>query len=190
VRKSHALLALPLLAAVFASPREARALGPLGVEIAAKGGYGTNPDSSAPFNPLGVGLGGRAGITLLGFYGGVNVLYYLGGSQDTVSEHALLYGLEAGYGFTLADVLTIRPQIGVGNATFTTSVSNVSASASNLYLEPGVTGLIGLGMWFIGADANLLVIPGVSQASTPANGNSSSTTYTSFTLHGQVGIKF
>jgi hypothetical protein len=197
VRKSHALLALPLFGLVLALPREAHALGPLGIEIAAKGGYATNPDSSSPINPLGVGLGGRAGITLLGFYGGVNVLYYLGGSQDvgplgTLSEHFLLYGIEAGYGFTLADVLTIRPQVGVGNATFSASFSGNSAStsASNLYLEPGVTGLIALGQWFVGADANLLVIPGVNSVSTSANASTSSSTYSSFTVHGQVGIRF
>ncbi len=191
MKKSHVLVALPLLGLALATPRDAHALGPIGIEIAAKGGYATNPASSGAFNPLGVGLGGRAGITLLGFYGGVNVLYYLGGSQDQLSEHALLYGIEAGYGFTLIDILTIRPQVGVGNATFSTSYSgptvggaNIGGSASNLYLEPGVTGLIALGQWFVGADANFLVLPGVSQ------GTGSSTTETSFTLHGQVGIKF
>ena len=52
---------------------------------------------------------------------------------------------------SLIDILTIRPQIGIGNATFTTSgsanvgstnVASGSSSVSNLYLEPGVTGLV------------------------------------------------
>jgi hypothetical protein len=59
-------------------------------------------------------------------------------------------------------------------------VANVSGSTSksNLYLEPGVTGLVSLGGWFVGADLNLLFLPGMDN------------TTTAFTLHGQVGLKF
>jgi hypothetical protein len=63
------------------TPRDAHALGPLDIEIAGKAGYGTNPDSGLGFNPLGVGLGGRAGLSIFGLYAGVNVVDYLGGSQ-------------------------------------------------------------------------------------------------------------
>ncbi len=189
--------AFALCASTLMMSRDAHALGPVDLEIGAKAGVGTNPISSnngqsAP-NPLGFGLGARGGVSFLGFYGGVSLMYYIGSSQNesvpgesgSVSDHTLMYGIEAGYGFTLADILTIRPQLGIGNFTVTAS-DNVSglvsggASSSNskLYLEPGVTGLISLGGWFVGADANLLFLPG-----------SDYNTTTAFTIHGQIGIK-
>jgi hypothetical protein len=182
----------------FAMTRNAHALGPVDVEVGAKVGLATNPGKSSEGspnpNPLGFGLGARGGVDFLGFYGGVQFMYYFGSSQDvsvpgqsaSVKIHTVLYGVEAGYGITLLDILTIRPQIGIGNATFSASASGAGAanfdvggeSKSNLYLEPGVTGLVSLGLWFVGADANVLVFPGLdgSQAA--------------FSLHGQVGLKF
>ena len=195
-----------LLAAFLASsaclavPAEAHALGPVDLEIAAKGGYAGNPGSGDP-NPLGVGIGGRAGVSFLGgIYGGINLLYYFGGSSTplpgtSASVHSLLYGIEAGYGLTLVDILTLRAQLGVGNITVSNSLSgpplpgNVtvagSGSVNNLYLEPGITAMLGFGLYFIGADANLLVLPGIEK-----NSDGSSSTETAFTLHGQVGVKF
>jgi hypothetical protein len=180
----------------FAMTRNAHALGPVDIEIGAKAGLGTSPVSTSGYpNPLGFGIGGRAGVDFLGFYGGVQLMYYLGGSTDegagiTYKDHTFMYGVEAGYGFTLIDILTIRPQLGIGNATFSSSVSGSASSGdtsvgfsgggskSNLYLEPGVTGLISLGGFFIGADANLLAFPGLDDSKL------------AFTLHGQVGFKF
>jgi hypothetical protein len=179
--------------ASFAMTREAHALGPIDLEIGARAGIGTDPVSNndGP-NPLGFGLGGRAGIDFMGFYGGVSLLYYFGGSEDVgvpgetahVSAHTFMYGLDLGYGISLS-ILTIRPQLGIGNATFSggSGVSGLvngeasSGSKSNLYLEPGVTGLVSLGLWFVGADANILFFPGLDNSKA------------SFTLHGQVGIK-
>ena len=144
---------------------------------------GTNP-SSSPINPLGFGLGGRGGASFFGFYGGVDLMYYFGGSQSVlgqnVSLNTLMYGLDLGYNFKVA-ILTIRPLLGIGN--FTVS-SNVGGSASKLYLEPGLTGLVSFGTLFVGADANLLVLPGIHDS----GGNQ--TTETAFTLHGQVGVRF
>jgi hypothetical protein len=176
--------------------RDAHALGPVDLEIGAKAGVGTNPISSSnnvsPPNPLGFGLGARGGVDFLGFYGGVQLMYYFGSSENasafgesgSISFHTFMYGVEAGYGFSLS-VLTIRPQIGIGNLTISESGNlsgffggNASSSDSNLYLEPGVTALISLGGWFVGADANLLFLPGADYNTT-----------TAFTLHGQIGIK-
>jgi hypothetical protein len=181
----------------FAMTRSAHALGPVDIEVGAKVGIATNPVSNSDGrpNPLGFGLGGRAGVDFLGFYGGVQLMYYFGGSDDLsvpgesvkFSDHTFMYGFEGGYGFTLIDILTIRPQLGIGNATFSSSVSGSGAanvdvggggSQSNIYLEPGVTGLVSLAGWFVGADANLLFFPGLDGSQT------------SFSLHGQVGIKF
>jgi hypothetical protein len=186
---------------VIATTRDASALGPLDLEIGAKAGVGTAPSSwqSGAPNPLGFGLGGRAGVAIMGIYGGVNFVYYFGGSEGNVpipigggtaslSVHSMMYGVEAGYGFTLLDMLTIRPQVGLGNFTMTTSFgSSLSRDDSNVYVEPGVTAFVtvpGLG-WFVGADANLLVLPGIKDGT-----NGQSNTDTAFTLHGQIGYKF
>jgi len=187
------LVPVALCLAVLIAPTEAHALGPIDLEVAAKVGYANNPGSGDP-NPLGVGLGGRAGVAFMGAYGGVNILYYFGGTSNvniaSVSAHSLLYGIEAGYGVTLVDILTIRAQLGVGNITISSSgslgsVAAPSSSLNNLYLEPGLTGLLGFGTYFVGADANLLILPSVAQQ----NGGGSSTE-TCFTLHGQIGVKF
>ena len=113
-------------------------------------------------------------------------MYYLGGSENvpggSISEHAFMYGLDLGYNFKIA-ILTLRPLLGIGNFTVSHSGEEGSGSASNLYLEPGLTALVSLGILYVGADANILVLPGISQG----NGN---TTETAFTAHGQVGVVF
>jgi hypothetical protein len=192
MRRDSSILAAALAVgsgAVLMS-RDAHALGPVDLEVGAKAGVGSNPASTpsgstvSPSNPLGFGIGARGGVAISGFYGGVNLMYYLGSSQSvaggSASVHTVMYGVEAGYGLTLIDILTIRPQVGLGNATFSSSVDapiNLSSSKSNLYVEPGVTGIVSLGLLFVGADANLLFFPGLDNSQT------------AFTVHGQVGVK-
>jgi hypothetical protein len=193
-------------AATFAMIPRAHALGPVDLEVGARAGFATSPVSSSNGgsgpNPLGFGVGARGGVSFLGIYGGISIIYYFGSSDNvsvpgipgitpgesvSVSRHTLMYGIEAGYGFTLVDVLTIRPQIGIGNASLGGSVSgsgivNTNASAGNessLYIEPGITGLVSLGSWYVGADANLLFFTGLTENST-----------TAFSFHGQIGLKF
>jgi hypothetical protein len=198
-------LLVAALVSSFLVARDARALGPIDFELAAKGGGATNP-SSATINPLGLGAGGRGGVSFLGFYAGVDILYYVGGSHtgptgvvaetETVTQHSLMWGLDLGYNLKLS-IVTLRPQLGVGNLTIHTSTSTVdvcpnclaiglgsSSQASNLYLEPGVTALVSLGDVFVGADANVLVLPNIAS---PGGGN---TTEAAFTLHAQVGVRF
>jgi hypothetical protein len=188
--------------AMVALSGEAHAMGPIDIEAGARVGYGTNPNlggGNGP-NPLGLGVGARAGVALLGIYGGLGIDYFFGGSQDVsaggataqVSEHALKYGAELGYNIGLLDLVAIRPQLGVGNFTLygsgAVSGAGVSASGSgsrsNLYLEPGVVGLVYLGTMFVGADANVLVLPAFD------TGNNQSSTYTAFTVDAQLGVKF
>jgi hypothetical protein len=175
-------------------PRDAFALGPVDLEVAVRGGYGTSPGGGV--NPLGGSIGGRAGVKFLEFYGGLSLLYYFGESTDvpgvpgllpsgSLSAHSLLYGIDVGYGPTFFDVLTLRGVVGIGNYTLTADYLGASTSGSNLYLEPGITALLSFAGFFVGADANALILPGV----TPA-GTSSSTTDTAFTVHGQLGMKF
>lgn len=185
----------------LATEKDALALGPLDIEIGAKAGIGTTPSniSSPAPNPLGFGLGARAGVAILGFYAGGSLVYYFGGSSNvnvgtpagpasvSVSAHSLMYGVEGGYGLKLLDILTLRAQVGVGNFTLTADAGSGSSDHSNLYVEPGITGLVSLPFvgWFVGADANVLVLPDLTKDS-----SGQSQTDLAFTLHGQIGYKF
>jgi hypothetical protein len=197
-RFSVALLAGALGAGTLSTARAAHALGPIDLEAGAKLGMGTAP-SNWNVNPLGLGLGARGGVSFMGIYGGLNIVYYfgssqsqsLGGSSLSVSEHSLLYGIEAGYGMKLS-IVTLRAQLGVGSAKVTVSNSEQIAgfsgggggSQSSLYLEPGVTAMVSLGTWFVGADINALVLTGLKDTS------NQSSTDTALTWHGQVGATF
>lgn len=185
-----ARLAVPALAAVAtlgATERDAHAIGPVDIEAGARVGVGTNPDSDGP-NPFGLGLGGRAGVSIFHVYGGLSAIHYFGSSSQIPTPagtfeskySSTLLGVELGYSITAIPRLTIRPQLGIGNAAF----SFGDLSSSHLYLEPGVTALVSLGLLYIGADLNLLAIPGVDR------GSNDSKTFTAFTAHGQIGVQF
>jgi hypothetical protein len=183
--------------AIVTSARPAHALGPVDVEVGAKAGVGAEY-SGAFLNPLGFGLGARAGVVLFDhLYSGINVMYYFGASETSESVHTLMYGVEAGWGFKPLDNVIIRPQVGLGNASFSyaslsapqgsafygaTTSPTTDAARNQLYVEPGVTVLVALGMLFVGADANVLVFPGLEF------GDVNSGFF--ITLHGQVGVKF
>ena len=188
------------VAAVASFSGNAYALGPLDLEIGAKAGVGTTPSNipSGATNPLGFGLGARAGVSIMGFYGGGSIIYYFGGSENppsvpgvslpSISVHTLMYGVEGGYGMKLIDILTLRAQVGVGSYDINASGGGSSHDTSNLYVEPGVMAMITLPIvgWFVGADANVLLLTGMPDQ----NGNGTSTLDTAFTLHGQVGYTF
>lgn len=187
--KTHRLLgrffgALLLTLAIALSSREARALGPIDIEVGAKLGAASNP-VGGNVNPLNVGLGARAGVSLFGLYGGLNLVNYFG-SGDGVGGtfHALEFGGELGYSIKIA-ILTLRPQVGLGNITF--SDSTTSTSQSSFYAEPGLTALLTFGIIYLGADANALVITSAPNAESLGLTTS---TNTAFTAHGQVGITF
>jgi hypothetical protein len=176
------------------SSREAHALGPIGIEVGAQVGYGASP-GGAPVNPLGVGLGGRAGITFFNIYAGAKIMDYIG-SGDTFGGqyHALQYGGEIGYGFSIS-VLTIRPQIGVGNISLSGAAVGpdgqpVLPTGSSLYLEPGAVALITIGIVYFGADASALMITSEPAYGGPGNFQITTNFQTGFTAHGQLGISF
>lgn len=192
------ILGLASIASVT-SARTANALGPVDVEVGAKGGVGAEYDGSP--NPLGFGLGARAGVVLFDhLYGGVNLMYYFGARDGAVQT--LMYGLEAGWGFKPLDTVTIRPQVGLGNASFSYTSINPCAAQNQCfgsttypnidsdhfgrnapYVEPGTTVLVALGTLFIGADVNFLVLPVLGE-------DSAGGAMVFITLHGQVGVKF
>jgi hypothetical protein len=158
-------------------------------EAAAVVGAASNPGFIA--NPFALGFGGRAGIDLYGFYGGLSALYYVGGSFGGSGFHTLLLGAEAGYTLTLPHV-RIRPKVGFGDGTFTQTASDgvnnppISTSVGNVFVEPGVVLLAPIGPLFVGVDANALILPHFTIATT----DPSAKTYASFSAHGQVGVVF
>lgn len=189
-------------AVLFVSEKKAHALGPVDVEVGAKVGGATNPADGS--TPLGFGIGARGGVSIFHFYGGLNVMHYFGSSVDTATttlpsssskenRSTTLYGIEAGYSITAIPVVTIRPQIGVGNAHLAATFKQLAVSGSglsvngstdNLYIQPGVTAIIPLGVVYVGADASVLILPNVGQST----GNSK--TYASLAIGGQVGVRF
>jgi hypothetical protein len=195
MKKTLAMLGAVLaFALALAYPRDAHALGPIDLEIGAKLGYATDPSSdNTTVNPMGLGLGARAGIVFLGgVYAGANFMYYTGGSDQGYSVHTIMYGLEAGYGLKLA-ILTIRPQVGFGEWSVSGSASSLTAatpqSLSHIYVQPGVTALISLGMLYLGADVGLLLIPGLENGVDATTGQQQTKLGTSFTFGGQIGVK-
>lgn len=98
----------------------------------------TTPPIRGGTSPFGMGFGGRAGLAFAsGVYIGLSVIDYLGSKDVDVTDTALLYGLDLGYGFRLASTpeggrLTLRPQIGAGGLTvFRTDPSLTAASSSS-----------------------------------------------------------
>jgi hypothetical protein len=189
MRRSAALAVVVFGLCLLAAP-EARALGPIDFEAAARVGGGTNP-FGAFSNPLGFGLGARGGVGFSGFYGGVSLIYYFGSSQDVpggggkVSASSFLYGIEGGYGGKLFNLFTLRGQLGIGSFQLSTGGTLGPRSASNLYLEPGGVALMSFGMILVGLDATIVVLPGVAD---PVTGGSNWDA--AFTIHLLGGVKF
>jgi hypothetical protein len=186
------LLAAAAGAGTFGFSRQASALGPIDLEVGARAGYGSNPFKDAPpINPLGGGIGARAGVSFFNIYAGASFMYYFGGStnealtdpgtgtttSEKVSQSSFLYGLEAGYNFSIL-FLTIRPQIGVGSYNLHTSVGGDSADKHNVYIEPRATALIGIGLFYFGADVGVLLTPGLTDSKA------------ALLVNGQIGLKF
>jgi len=173
--------------AVGIVPRTATALGPVGIEVGAIAGGGTNP-SYAP-TLLGFGVGGRAGVSLSGVYLGAGGIYYAGGSSGgptgvTDDTHTTLVGGQAGYTFRLG-VLRVRPLLDLGVA----EISEAGSTQSALYLQPGFTLLVPLGPMYVGLDLNGLLIPSHAR---PCFGGcvNPPTSDVGLTMHGQLGVTF
>jgi hypothetical protein len=186
-RLSLLLAAAGLTVAILAFPAKADALGPVDIEIGARAGFAPGTPG-----PLGFGIGGRGGVAIQGLYAGIDVIDYLGATSECggcswppgaapvmQSLSALLYGLEAGYNLKVSRV-TIRPQLGLGNFRLSSAYGGPTpgpAAISNyVYFEPGVVGLISLGMLFVGADVGALVLPRGPDLA--------------LTVHGQIGVTF
>jgi hypothetical protein len=216
VRRAPFFLAASAAAALVSLCRDAHALEPVDVEIAAVVGAGTTPTShgGAPLmpvsaaDPLGFGLGGRAGVEFHHIYAGIEGMYYVGTTADSpyyVTVSSYLLGVAFGYGLTLSSV-TIRPLVGIGDFTELANEipapggpatpganlpplpNSLSQSYSTLYIQPGVTALVSAGThYYVGADANVLIL--TSLPATFAN-SAANDLYVAFTFHFQVGARF
>jgi hypothetical protein len=173
-------------------------------ELGAKASYASAPIRGGT-TPFGAGFGGRLGFSVSGLYLGISVINYLGGSDLDISNHAILFGGELGYGFRAplggGTTLTIRPQVGLGNAAIShtdpstakvdviTSASGRSSSSSdtttidNLYVEPALVMMVSAKGHFAALTGGLLVIPRIAYGG-------EAETWMSYGLTGQVGFVF
>jgi hypothetical protein len=234
MRKVACRIAVVLAGAcVWAWPGQASAAVPFEIEGGGFIGYATNP-SHGP-NPLGVGIGARAGVDAYNIYAGIAATYYFGASGNcgagapsgeglgslgafcgeddaeiSISQMTVLYGVDLGYTLSVprAKYLKIRPILELGDAELTRTgsvgASDITEgtlaqyrSANAFYLQPGLEVFVTTSGFFIGADANLLLIPSITDidsASTSEDGAGSLTTSTrafvSFTAHAQIGFRF
>ena len=173
------------------------------VELAGEATYVTPPIRGGA-TPFGAGFGARAGLDISGFYVGVSVLDFIGAKDVDVSYHALLYGLEVGYGIRLSAFgsasWVLRPRLGAGDAavyyTDPSLVADVVTSASgtsstsdtltvnNVYLQPGFTLELASGGHFAAIDGSMLVLPGITY------GGADTTTWISYGAQLQLGSYF
>jgi len=139
-------------------------------------GYGISLESGA--NPWGLGFGLRGGYNIGQIYLGPRFVYYLGASQNTgfgkVTANIWELGLEGGYDLQVADKFVLRPMLGLGIASFHTSLkvsgisggitgAPISGSGSKSYfqLAPGIAALYDLSeSAFIGLDARFGIVFG------------------------------
>jgi hypothetical protein len=86
---------------------------------------------------------------------------------------------------TRANVDVITTASGGTSSGSSGSASNTTTtSLSNVYLQPGVTFLVSSKSTFAGVNANVLLIPGVTY------GDNAPTTWMSYGLEGQLGVRF
>jgi hypothetical protein len=148
--------------------------------------------------------------------GGVSVLppsfcnLGAGGAEVELQQQAVLYGVDLGYtvGFKGAKIFKLRPlvQLGdteitrtgsVGAQDLTTGALAALRSENSFYVQPGLTAMLTVESFFLAADANLLIVPGVLDVDGVA-GNAAGTgtlttstlTFASFAAHAQVGFRF
>jgi hypothetical protein len=130
--------------------------------------------------------------------------------EVSLSQMSVLYGIDLGYTLTIprARFLKFRPLLELGDTeitrTGTVIDSDVTAgtlsqyhSVNSFYAQPGLLVFVTTSGFFIGADVNLLVIPGVLDitgafANADGSGNLSTEkrTLVAFTSHAQVGFRF
>jgi len=167
--------------------RPASALGPVGVEIGALVGGASNPSYPPPI--LGLGLGGRAGVSLGGVYLGAAITEYLGGSATLPngfadSTHTLLVGAQGGLTMRFGP-LKLRPLLELGVA----DLSEAGQSNATFYAQAGAAFLFFVGPLFFGADLAGLVVPSYTRPC-PSCRTLLSNAEVAFIGRGELGVAF
>jgi hypothetical protein len=168
---------------VASMARDAHALGPVDIELAAKGGYASDG--------LTADVGGRAGVSIFGIYAGFSGAYYFGKTGNPseqspplppagprIGYHQTAFGGELGYGFKISFV-TLRPYLGFGQTT--TYGDNVylfaAGSYTQPYFQPGGLVQLTFGHFLVGVDGNAFI-------------PTSELSQTGFVLNGEAGVTF
>jgi len=132
------------------------------------------------------------------------------GGEVQLSQRASLYGVDLGYTLAIPRVkfLKLRPLVQLGDIEVTRTGSVTSQDVTNgalaglrsdnrFYLQPGLTLLLTVEAFFLGVDANLLIVPGITDldgvtANAAGTGSlaTSSRTLAAFTSHAQIGFRF
>jgi hypothetical protein len=132
------------------------------------------------------------------------------GGEVELKQRASLYGVDLGYtlGFPRLSFLKLRPLVQIGDAQITRTGSVTSQDITNgalaglrsensFYLQPGLTAFVTAESFFLGVDANLLIMPSVtdidgvtSNAAGTGNLASSTRPLAAFTSHAQIGFRF
>ena len=171
---------------------DTRAPEPVGVEVAFTPGSALYPWKGN--SPFGLGLGGRAGVTLYRLYLGASVMAYLGttgldAEGFVATKQSQLYGGVLGYAFAQSDAWSARVQLGIGEATVheygTLPVTEFQAqtpagiTVHGQYFEPGFDLIVRpWGPLLVGADATVLFLTGAPNFTA------------GFVLKAQLGLAF
>jgi len=157
------VVALGALGAVATSSGSAAALPLVGISASVRGLYGAGlgdsqkvsvtqnqANASKDWNPYGAGVGLRGGVTLLSFYAGASLDYFLAESTHLagfeISGGRLQVMANIGYEIGLP-LLTLRPLLGVGYAqTQIESSAGPDHSRDDLVLAPGAELMLSLGL--------------------------------------------
>jgi len=155
---------------------------------------GTDVDTSESAQLFGGELGYDFGIPVGRGFISLRPQVGLGIVRISRTDPSLLATSSGTAALTAPDVITqaTRTAGSSGSSGSTTSSSSSLRSSSspsdtitvsNVYLQPGVTALYSIDIVYLGANANILIVPGLTYAG-------DSTTWLSFGFEGQAGLRW
>jgi len=159
-------LALTLVMSATASAQSATANK---AQVFGELGYGIwmGEDTDDDFNPYGIGLNLGGGYTLdMGVYIGARLDYYLGDSEEAggveASTNIYQFGIEAGYDVAAGSDLVVRPQVGLGMATYAFESSgggfDFDVSEGGISIAPGVAAIMDMGGFHLRGDLRYSIL--------------------------------
>jgi len=157
--------------------------------------------------PFDMGYGGAFGVTISGVYIAASFMYFLGGTDVTLSDHSMFYGLEAGYAFKLARLgrghLVLRPQLGAGGVSVyhtapstarvavvstargsRSSKSSDTTSVSAVHVAPQIGLMYADERFLLGGAGTTMILPSIAYAGGAA------ATWVSYGGEAIAGVRF